>query len=170
MRALVQRVSSAQVEVGGQVVGRIGKGLLVYLAVAATDGAEFAERLAEKIVNLRVFPDEQGALNLSVLGIGAEVLAVSNFTLMGDARKGRRPSFAAAAGAELAEPTYQRFVAALAGSGVKVASGSFGQHMHITSVADGPVNVLVEFPPDAPSASRQPADKTTGQKAQDCGA
>jgi len=158
MRALVQRITTAAVEVGDEVVGQAGKGLLVYLGVAATDSAAFAQRLAEKVANLRIFPDDQGALNLSVLDVGGEVLAVPNFTLMADARKGRRPSFAAAAAAEAADPLYEQFVKALKDCGATVASGSFGRHMHVNSMADGPVNILIEFPPDTQGGDSAAAD------------
>ena len=147
MRALVQRVSSAEVEVDGKVIGRIGRGLLVYLGVGASDDTDSARKLAEKVVNLRVFEDDKSAMNLSVQDVRGDVLAVSNFTLMADARKGRRPSFVDAASAELAEPMYDLFVASLRQSRCHVTDGAFGEHMAVRSVADGPVNLLVEHPP-----------------------
>ena len=146
MRALVQRVSSAQVETDGEVIARIGRGLLVYLGVGQTDTIDHAARLAEKVINLRIFEDAQAMLNLSVRDAGGDVLVVPNFTLMADARKGRRPSFAPAAPPESAEPIYDKFVGALGQFGGHVAGGTFGQHMTIRSVADGPVNLLVDFP------------------------
>lgn len=147
MRALVQRVSSAQVETDGAVVGRIGRGLLVYLGIGPDDAAEVAAAMADKIINLRIFKDDQDMLNLSVQDTGGDVLAVSSFTLMADARKGRRPSFAGAAGSELAEPIYKAFLDALSEFDGHVGAGAFGRHMTIRSVADGPVNLVVELPP-----------------------
>ncbi len=155
MRALVQRVREAEVAAGGESVGRIGRGLLVYLGVGASESSENARWLAEKIANLRIFEDDDGKLNLSVLDVSGEVLAVPNFTLMADARKGRRPSFAAAAGAESAEPLYEAFIVALTEQGCRVARGAFGEHMEISSVADGPVNIIVEFP-TGPSGDEPP--------------
>lgn len=149
MRALVQRVRSAEVIAAGRSVGRTGHGLLVYLGVGTSDNADNARLLGEKIANLRIFEDDAGKLNLSVQDVRGGVLVVSNFTLMGDTRKGRRPSFAAAAGAESAEPLYDAFVVALTERGCRVARGAFGEHMEITSVADGPVNLVVQFPPRA---------------------
>jgi len=147
MLALVQRVSSAQVEVDDVLVGRIGRGLLVYLGVGQADAPGEAGKLAEKIHGLRIFEDDGGDMNLSVQDVQGDVLVVPNFTLMADARKGRRPSFAAAARPQQAEPIYDELVAALKSFGGHVACGAFGKHMTIRSVADGPVNIIVEFPP-----------------------
>jgi len=147
VRALVQRVSSAQVETEGKVIARIGRGLLVYLGIAREDTSEYTTRLAEKLVNLRIFEDGDGMLNLSVQDVRGDVLVVPNFTLMADARKGRRPSFAPAARPESAEPIYISFLDALRQFGGHVAGGDFGQHMTIRNVADGPVNLVVESPP-----------------------
>ena len=147
MRALVQRVSSAPVETDGEVIARIGRGLLVYLGVGQTDTIDHSARLAEKIINLRIFEDAQAMLNLSVRDARGDVLVIPNFTLMADARKGRRPSFAPAAPPQSAEPIYDKFVGALGQFGGHVTGGAFGEHMTIRSVADGPVNLLVDFPP-----------------------
>ena len=146
MRALVQRVAEAAVEVDGRTVGRIGEGLLVYVGVAVGDTVRQAEWLAEKVAHLRIFRDEQEKLNRSVLDVGGEVLAVSNFTLLADARKGRRPAFVAAAGYEQARPVDEAFVEALRASGVAVATGSFGASMAVFSEGDGPVNIIIDTP------------------------
>ena len=150
MRALVQRVRSATVSVGARPVGRIRRGLLVYLGFAEADGPEDGRALAEKLANLRIFDDDEGKLNRSVQDVRGAILAVSNFTLMGDARKGHRPSFSAAASADMARPLYEAFINELARHGCTVARGAFGEHMDIESVADGPVNLMVEFPPANP--------------------
>ncbi len=153
MRALVQRVSLAEVSVNGEAVGEIDHGLLVYLGIGVADGPDDARPLAEKIANLRIFEDDQGKLNLSVRDARGGVLAVSNFTLMADTRKGRRPSFVAAAPADTARPLYEAFINELASLGCRVAQGAFGEHMDIRSIADGPVNLVVDFPPSPPAAS-----------------
>ncbi|MFB3891141.1 MAG: D-aminoacyl-tRNA deacylase [Phycisphaerae bacterium] len=162
MRALVQRVESAEVRVDGQVTGRIGPGLLVYLGVAAGDDSACAARLAEKVAFLRIFDDAQGKLNLSVRDAGGAVLAVSNFALLADARKGRRPAFAAAAPPEIAQPLYDDFVAELRKLGCTVACGVFRASMAVLSTAVGPVNVIIDYPaPPDPSPQPQgesPAD------------
>jgi D-tyrosyl-tRNA(Tyr) deacylase len=147
MRALVQRVAWAEVEVEAQVIGRIEGGLLVYVGVAATDAPANVAPLAEKVANLRIFPDEEDKLNRSVLDVGGAVLAISNFTLLADARKGRRPAFNPAAGRELAEPLHEAFVAALRGAGCRVQTGRFGADMTIRSAAAGPVNLILDYPP-----------------------
>ncbi len=146
MRALVQRVHWAEVEVNGQIVGRIGNGLLVYVGVAVGDGVPDARKLAEKVAHLRVFEDDNDKLNRSVRDIRGGVLAVSNFTLMADTRKGRRPAFVAAAAPEEAERLYEGFADALATRGCSVARGVFRARMTVRSAAAGPVNVLVEVP------------------------
>ena len=125
MRACLQRVARAQVTVDGQVVGRIDRGLLVLLGVVQGDGEAAAQKLAEKIVSLRVFDDAQGKMNLSVGDVGGALLVVSQFTLAGDCRKGRRPSFDLAAPPELAERLYEHFVAVVAEQGIPVATGHF---------------------------------------------
>ena len=144
MRAVAQRVSRASVEVDGSIVGEIGAGLLVLLGVAKTDTAADADFLAAKIVNLRIFSDDAGKMNRSVLESGGDLLVVSQFTLYGDCRKGRRPSFDEAAPAELARELYERFVSAARLNGARVATGVFQAHMAVSLVNDGPVTLLVE--------------------------
>jgi D-tyrosyl-tRNA(Tyr) deacylase len=140
MRALVQRVSRATVTVDGETVGAIGPGLLVLLGVTHGDDGAAADRLADKVAALRIFEDAEGRMN-EALGPGREVLVVSQFTLYGDARKGNRPSFVAAARPEVAEPLYERFRARLGAQG-----GRFGAHMEVALVNDGPVTLLLEHP------------------------
>ena len=144
MRAVVQRVSESSVAVGPGVVGRIGGGLLVLLGVSKTDTEKESDYLAEKIVNLRIFEDEGGRLNRSLIEVGGEMLVVSQFTLLADCRKGRRPSFDHAAPPELAEKLYEDLVAALAGHGLKVATGRFRQMMEVGLINDGPVTLLLD--------------------------
>lgn len=144
MRAVVQRVSRASVEVAGNTVGAIGPGLLVLLGVSNDDGPEQAAWLAAKIAGLRIFPDAQDKLNLSVSDTKGEVLVVSQFTLWGDCAKGRRPSFGRAAGGEAAEPLYQAFGDELRKLGLTVATGSFGAMMEVSLVNSGPVTLLVD--------------------------
>lgn len=144
MRAVVQRVSSAQVTVAGEVVGQIERGFLVLVGVTHNDGEAEAAHLARKIVGLRVFEDDNGKMNLGLTDIGGAVLAVSQFTLYGDVRKGRRPSFIDAARPEQAEPLYQRFCQLLAAEGVAVEQGVFQAHMQITLVNDGPVTIWLD--------------------------
>ena len=147
MRAIIQRVAWAEVEVEGRIVGRIEQGLLVYAGVGVDDGAVQARWLAEKVANLRILTDEAGKLNRSVRDVGGRVLAISNFTVLADARKGRRPAFVAAAGSEQARPVHEAFLQALRDEGVGVEMGVFGAKMAIRSQADGPVNVIVDSPP-----------------------
>jgi D-tyrosyl-tRNA(Tyr) deacylase len=144
MRACVQRVSEASVTVAGEVVGRIGRGLVVLLGVAADDSSEDVRYLAEKIVELRIFPDEAGKMNRSLGECSGAMLVVSQFTLLGDCRKGRRPSFIDAAPPELGERLYQDFVAAVVAKGIEVATGQFRQHMDVALVNDGPVTLLLD--------------------------
>lgn len=144
MRAVVQRVSRAAVRVHSQTVGEIGRGLVVLLGIAAEDTPEAATCMAEKVATLRVFPDSEGKMNLSVCDVQGGVLAVSQFTLFGDARKGRRPSFIQAAPPEVAEPLYKSFLAALRGYGLPVASGVFRAMMEVELVNDGPVTILLD--------------------------
>lgn len=144
MRLVVQRVREARVEVGGEVVGEIGPGLLVLVGVGKEDRESDAQYLAEKLVNLRVFGDEQGKMNRSLLEIGGEILAVSQFTLYGDVRKGRRPSFDQAAPPELAERLFEDFVAELRKYTPRVATGRFRTHMQVFLVNDGPVTLCME--------------------------
>ena len=144
MRACVQRVIQAQVMVGDEICGRIGRGLLVLLGVAATDTSDDAWQLAKKIAGLRIFDDEQGRMNLAASEVGGAMLVISQFTLLGDCRKGRRPSFVAAAGPERAESLYEAFVTAAAECGIQVATGKFRQHMFVNLTNDGPVTLLLD--------------------------
>ena len=144
MRALVQRVSSARVTVDGQEVGRIGRGFLVLLGVRREDGEAEADWLAAKVASLRLFAGEDGHFDLGLEEVGGAVLVVSQFTLYGDARKGRRPNFGAAARPARAERLYERFVARLVERGLTVATGRFGASMQVELVNDGPVTVMVE--------------------------
>jgi D-aminoacyl-tRNA deacylase len=144
MRAVLQRVSSARVLVDGSVTGEIGPGLVVLLAVGREDTAATASSMAERIVNLRIFGDEQGKMNRSLLDAGGAVLAVSHFTLYGDARGQRRPSFIQAAPPEQGKALYEEFVLALQGLGVRVATGVFQTHMSVEIVNDGPVTILLD--------------------------
>jgi D-tyrosyl-tRNA(Tyr) deacylase len=146
MRAVVQRVSQAKVEVDGAVAGEIGVGLLVLLGVAKGDTAADAEFLAEKIAGMRIFSDDAGKMNHSLAEAGGAILAVSQFTLYGDCRKGRRPSFDFAAPAEQARALYEHFVAALRRAGVPVETGVFQAHMAVSLINDGPVTLIVESP------------------------
>jgi len=144
MRAVLQRVTQARVEVDGRIVGEIGAGILVLLGVAKPDTAADAELLAAKILNLRIFADEAGKMNRSLLDTGGALLVVSQFTLYGDCRKGRRPSFDAAAPPEQARAVYEHFVATAKGSGLKIETGVFQASMSVSLVNDGPVTLLVE--------------------------
>lgn len=144
MRAVVQRVSRAKVTVAGEVVGQIGPGLLVLLGVGEEDEPTDAEYLAEKIVGLRIFPDDDGKMNRSLGEMCGGLLAVSQFTLFGDCRKGRRPSFISAARPEKAVELYQTFVAEVRGRGITTATGQFQQHMDVELVNDGPVTLLLD--------------------------
>lgn len=144
MRAVLQRVTEAAVTVAGERVGAIGAGALVLLGVGLDDDEKSARALADRIVVLRIFDDEQGRMNRSLLDVGGELLAVSQFTLWGDTRSGRRPSWSRAAPAERAEPLYRSFVEAVRAHGVRVAEGRFGAHMRVALVNDGPVTLLLE--------------------------
>jgi len=144
MRAVAQRVRQASVEVDGQTVGSIEAGLLVYLGVAKDDTESDAGALAVKISGLRVFPDEEGVMNLSVQQAGGGVLVVSAFTTQGDARRGRRPSYEAAAPPEQAEPLYRAFCEQLARQGVRVERGRFQAAMKVSSINQGPVCILLD--------------------------
>jgi D-aminoacyl-tRNA deacylase len=146
VRALLQRVSSAAVVVDGMQVGSIGPGFLALIGVHRSDTPEAAQQTAEKIANLRVFTDDEGKMNRSVLDIGGEVLVVSQFTLYADAKRGRRPSFVDAAPPDEAEPLVQAVIDTLAARGIGVASGVFGAHMDVSLVNDGPVTILLELP------------------------
>jgi len=144
MRAVIQRVLQAQVETEGRSVGQIDKGLLVYLSVGKGDTIKDAEFMADKLVNLRIFADEAGKMNRSVLDVGGAILLVSNFTLHGDCRKGRRPGFDAAAEPKLAQQLYEKVIELIAEQGVAVEKGAFGEYMQVSSVNDGPVTFLLD--------------------------
>lgn len=144
MRACLQRVRRAQVTVGGEVCGRIEQGSLVLLGVARSDGPAEAKGLAEKVAGLRIFEDREGKMNLSLAEVGGSMLVVSQFTLYGDCRKGRRPSFTDAAPPEHAEELYEVFVRNVRALGVPVATGRFRQHMQIELVNDGPVTLWLD--------------------------
>lgn len=151
MRAVVQRVSDARVvvvEAGereqSEISGRIDRGLLVYLGVATADDDADARYLAEKVANLRIFEDNEGKMNLSVLDLGLPVLVVSQFTLLADVRKGRRPSWSGAAGNEHAKPLYEEFCSLLSGSGVPVQTGRFQATMRVSYTNEGPVTILLD--------------------------
>ena len=144
MRAVVQRVTAARVEVDDAVVGEIGAGLLVLLGVGKPDTAADAEYLAEKIAGLRIFSDSAGKMNLSLTDTGGAMLAVSQFTLYGDCRKGRRPSFDHAAPGEQARALYEHFVEAARRLGIRVETGTFQAHMAVSLTNDGPVTLIVE--------------------------
>jgi D-tyrosyl-tRNA(Tyr) deacylase len=144
MRIVLQRVSRARVVVDGEVVGAIDSGLLVLLGVAVHDTADDARRLADKMVGLRIFADAEGKMNLGVADVGGAVLVVSQFTLYGDCRKGRRPSFIEAASGDLAVPLYEAFVDAVRAHGIPTATGRFGAMMQVELVNDGPVTLIVD--------------------------
>jgi D-tyrosyl-tRNA(Tyr) deacylase len=144
MRAVVQRVKEARVDVQGMPVGEIDQGLLVFLGVGQGDSEEDVAYLANKIAHLRVFPDEQGLMNISLAEIRGSVLVVSQFTLWGDCHKGRRPSFARAAPPDQAEALYQSFVGALRGKGLPVATGKFQEMMDVHLINDGPVTLILD--------------------------
>jgi D-tyrosyl-tRNA(Tyr) deacylase len=146
MRALVQRVARAEVQVAATTVGTIERGLLVLLGVRESDTQRDVEYLAAKVVTVRIFEDEQGKMNRDVQEVQGAVLVVSQFTLYGDCRKGRRPSFTQAARPEVAQQLYEAFLAAVARHGVPVAHGTFGAHMAVSLVNDGPVTLLLESP------------------------
>jgi D-aminoacyl-tRNA deacylase len=144
MRVLIQRVSKASVTVEGQTISSIGKGLLILLGIGHGDGEEQSKFLAEKVANLRIFEDEQGKTNLSILDVQGEAIVVSQFTLYADTRKGRRPSFIDAALPDVAEPLVNRFIELLRGHGVPTQAGKFGNHMQVEIHNDGPVTIWLE--------------------------
>ena len=146
MRAVLQRVRRARVLVEGDAVGAIEGGLLVLLGVAPTDSADQVRWMADKVVGLRIFADEDGKMNRDVREAGGAVLVVSQFTLLGDCKKGRRPSFLGAAGPEVAVPLYEAFVAAVRAHGVRVETGRFGADMQVELVNDGPVTLILDAP------------------------
>lgn len=144
MRAVVQRVKEGRVIVEEEIVGEIDRGLLVYLGVGDNDKETDLEYMVNKVTGLRIFEDENGKMNLSVQDIGGEILAISQFTLYGDARKGKRPSFTDAAAPELGDRLYERFIARTTEMGIRTQSGVFGAHMMVDYVNDGPVTILLD--------------------------
>ena len=144
MRAVIQRVLQARVTIEGRQVGKIDRGLLVYLGVGKEDTIKDAQFIADKLVNLRIFPDQEGKMNLSVQDIGGAILLVSNFTLHGDCRKGRRPGFDASAEPALANQLYEKVIELINEQGIPVEKGAFGEYMHVSSTNDGPVNFLLD--------------------------
>lgn len=144
MRAVIQRVSAASVRVGERTVGRIGPGLLVLLGIAHGDGVADADWLADKALGLRIFENESGKFDRSLLDVGGELLLVSQFTLLADTRKGRRPSFSGAAAPDAAIPLYEHFAGVAAGRGVRVATGEFGAAMDVELTNRGPVTILLD--------------------------
>lgn len=144
MRAVIQRVSSASVTIGGEEVAAIGKGLLILLGVTHGDGKKESDYLAAKCAGLRIFRDSEDKMNLSVSDVGGEALVVSQFTLYSDCRKGKRPAFIAAARPETAIPLYERFVEKLRETGLRVGTGQFGADMQVSLLNDGPVTILMD--------------------------
>ncbi len=144
MRVCLQRVTEASVQVDGQQVGKIGPGLLVLLGIGQQDTVQEVTQLVDKIVNLRIFADQQEKMNLSLLDVEGEMLVISQFTLWGDCRKGRRPSFVQAADPLLAEPLYEQFAQEVRAQGVGVETGRFGAMMQVSLVNDGPVTLVIE--------------------------
>jgi D-tyrosyl-tRNA(Tyr) deacylase len=144
MRAVVQRVLEGDVKINGQSVGKVGSGLLVYLSVGKADTEKDAEWIAEKLVNLRIFHDEAGKMNRSLIDVGGGILLVSNFTLHGDCRKGRRPGFDAAAEPQLAKQLYEKVIELITQQGIYVETGTFGEYMQVSSINDGPVTFLLD--------------------------
>jgi D-aminoacyl-tRNA deacylase len=144
MRAVIQRVSSATVTVDGVILGQIDQGLLVFLGIHPDDTTTEIGWMAEKIANLRIFEDDKGAMNLSLFDIGKEMLIVSQFTLYGDCRKGRRPGFSGAAPPDIAEPLYLQFIGRVQQMGIRTAAGKFGAMMAVQLINDGPVTLLLD--------------------------
>ena len=144
MRALLQRTTGARVRVGGFVVGEVGRGLVVLLGVGPADDEAIADSLARRVTELRIFDDDAGRTNLSLIDVGGAALVVSQFTLYADTRRGRRPGFTDAALPELAIPCYERLCTALAGAGVTVARGRFGAEMEVELVNDGPFTIWLD--------------------------
>ena len=165
VRLVIQRVSEASVSVDDEIVGAIGTGLLVLVGVRDGDDEETAQRLATKTAELRIFPDDAGRFNRSLVDVGGEALVVSQFTLYGDTRKGRRPSFNDAARPEVAEPLVSAYVWALAAHGIRVAKGRFGAHMEVSLVNDGPVTLVIDS--DELEGPRRGRMATDGQDNQD---
>ena len=146
MRVVLQRVSSASVRVDGNVIGDIGPGLVLLIGIHRNDTDEDMHYVMDKCVHLRIFSDETGKMNQSVLDMGGELLVVSQFTLYGDTRKGRRPGFDQAGRPDMAEPLYERAVARLRDHGLQVATGRFGANMQVDLINDGPVTLIIEHP------------------------
>ena len=144
MRAVIQRVTEASVTIDGEIVGKIAQGFLVLIGVEEGDGENDFKYMCTKIPNLRVFEDENGKMNRSLMDVGGQILAVSQFTLLGDARSSRRPSFIQAARPETANPMYERLVAAWREQGIHVETGRFGADMKVTIINDGPVTILID--------------------------
>jgi D-tyrosyl-tRNA(Tyr) deacylase len=144
MRAVIQRVKESSVSVNNRIIGKIGKGLLVLLGIAESDMPGDADYLSEKIINLRIFEDENGKMNRSLLETGGEMLVVSQFTLLGDCKKGRRPSFVNAANPEKANELYEYFVKKVRNKGISVETGQFRAMMDVSLINDGPVTLIVE--------------------------
>ena len=144
MRCVVQRVTEAAVRIDGELVGQAGKGFLLLIGVEVGDTAEDMDYIARKVPNLRIFEDEDGKMNRSLLDVGGDILAVSQFTLLGDARGGRRPSFITAARPEMADPMYETLVERWRGEGIHVETGRFGADMKVSLVNDGPVTILLD--------------------------
>lgn len=144
MRAVVQKVSSSKVRVDEEVIGQINQGLMVLLGVTHDDTSKDVDYMVDKVTNLRIFEDTEGKMNLSLKDVDGEVLAVSQFTLYGDARRGRRPSFSDAARPEVANPLYEEFVEKVKSQGINVGTGKFGAHMMVDLTNDGPVTILLE--------------------------
>jgi D-aminoacyl-tRNA deacylase len=144
MRAVIQRISQAIVKVDPEVVGETSSGLLVFLGISKDDTEEDAAYLLDKVVNLRIFEDKEGKFNLSLLDLKGELMVISQFTLYGDARKGRRPSFSEAAKGEKAQELYDYFIYKAKDMGIAVAHGNFGEHMEVRLTNDGPVTILLD--------------------------
>jgi D-aminoacyl-tRNA deacylase len=144
MRVVIQRVKEAEVKVGDKIIGQIGRGLLVLLAIHRDDTEDKIENLAAKVLNLRIFSDKDQKMNLSVKNVGGEILVVSQFTLYGDTAKGNRPSFIESAKPDKAIPYYEKFVAKIEASGLKTATGKFGAMMDVELVNDGPVTIIID--------------------------
>lgn len=144
MRGVVQRVKRASVEVEGNVIGEIEQGILLLLGVEDTDEEKDMEYMCDKVPNLRIFEDENGKMNKSIIDVGGQLLVISQFTLLGDARKGRRPSFTAAAVPDKAFPMYENFIKKMKGCGITTQCGEFGADMQVELVNDGPVTILLD--------------------------
>ncbi len=144
MRCVIQRVTEASVTVEGEVIGKIGKGYMILIGVSAEDGDKDIKYMADKVPNLRIFEDEDGKMNRSILDVGGEILAVSQFTLYGDARGGRRPSFSTAAKPEMANELYEKLVEAWRAQGLHVETGRFRAEMQVALINDGPVTLLMD--------------------------